>query len=152
MPTTVRPLSEYLAALVDPRKTKGLRHTFVAILCLCVVAMRCGAKTPKAIANWWKNRPEPKPFLERLGFTRLYGPGKSTLYGVLALVTVEAFITQVNRWLAENFPELFTTDPNALDGVSVDGKTLRGSRKPGAVNTHLLSAFSHRLVPSHNWA
>lgn len=145
MPTTVRPLSEYLTDLVDPRKAKGLRHTLVAILCLCVVAMLCGAKTPKAIANWWKNRPDPKLFLERLRFTQPYGPGKSTLYRVLALVTVEAFIRQVNRWLAENFSQLFPAEPNALDGVSVDGKTLRGSRKQGAVNTHLLSAFSHRL-------
>jgi predicted transposase YbfD/YdcC len=145
MPTTVRPLAEYLTALVDPRKPKGLRHQLVAILCLCVVAMLCGAKTPKAIAQWWKNRPDPKLFLERLGFTHAYGPGKSTLYRVLALVTVEAFITQVNCWLAENFPQLFTAEPNTLDGVSIDGKTLRGSRKQGAVNTHLLSAFSHRL-------
>ena len=52
MSTTVRPLSEYPTDLIDPRKDKGLRHTLVALLCLCVVAMLCGAKTPKAMANW----------------------------------------------------------------------------------------------------
>jgi len=67
MPTTVCRLPEYLGDLVDPRQPKGLRHTLAAILCLCVVAMLCGAKTPKAIANWWKNRPELTSFLERLG-------------------------------------------------------------------------------------
>ena len=145
MSTTVRPLPEYLTDLVDPRKAKGLRHTLIPILCLCVAAMLCGAKTPKAMANWWKNRPDPKPFLERLGFSHAYGPGKSTLYRVLALVTVEAFITQINRWLADTFPESFTADLNPLEGISIDGKALRGSRKQGAVNTHLLSAFSQRL-------
>jgi predicted transposase YbfD/YdcC len=145
MPTTIRPLSEYLAEIVDPRLAKGLRHALVAILCLCVVAMMCGAKTPKAMANWLKNRPNPKPFLERLGFTKPYGPGKSTLYRVLALITVEVFIAQVNRWLEDNFPPSPPADPDDLEGVSVDGKTLRGSRKQSANKTHLLSAFSHRL-------
>jgi hypothetical protein len=93
------------------------------------------------MANWWKNRPDPKPFLERLGFRHPYGPGKSTLYRVLALVTAEAFISQINRWLADAFPQMFTADPNALQGISVDGKALRVSHKQGAVNTHLLLNF-----------
>jgi hypothetical protein len=104
MPKTIRPLPEYFVEIVDPRLPKGLRHALVAILCLCVVALMCGAKTPKAMANWLKNRPDPKPFLERLGFTKPYGPSKSTLYRVLALVTVESFITQVSCWLDDNFP------------------------------------------------
>jgi predicted transposase YbfD/YdcC len=32
-----------------------------------------------------------------------------------------------------------------LEGVAVDGKSLRGSRKMGAVDAHLLSAFSQRI-------
>lgn len=145
MPKTIRPLSEYFVEIVDPRLPKGLRHGLIAILCLCVVALMCGAKTPKAMANWLKNRPDPKPFLERLGFAKPYGPSKSTLYRVLALVTVEVFITQVNRWLDDNFAPTPSADPSDLEGISVDGKTLRGSRKQGAHQTHLLSAFSHRL-------
>jgi predicted transposase YbfD/YdcC len=145
MPKTIRPLPEYFVAIVDPRLPKGLRHALVAILCLCVVAMMCGAKTPKAMARWLKNRPDPKPFLERLGFTKPYGPGKSTLYRVLALITVEVFIAQVNHWLEDNFPPSAPADPGTLEGVSVDGKTVCGSRKQGANHTHLLSAFSHRL-------
>jgi hypothetical protein len=85
----VRPLAERLAEIPDPRKPKGTRHALTAILCLCVVAMMAGAKTPKAIANWWKNRQGLGAFLERLGFTKGYGPSQSTLYRVLSLVPVE---------------------------------------------------------------
>ena len=51
MPKTIRPLPEYFVEIVDPRLPKGLRHALVAILCLCVVAMMCGAKTPTAMAR-----------------------------------------------------------------------------------------------------
>jgi len=137
----IRPLSEYLGELTDPRKAKGLRHPLVTILCLCVVAMMSGAKTAKSIANWIKYRPE---LLARLGFTKPYGPGKSTLYRVLSLITVETFIACVERWLEENLDPLIASD-STDDVVSMDGKTLRGSRKQGATGSHLLSAFSRRL-------
>ena len=35
--------------------------------------------------------------------------------------------------------------PGAVEGIALDGKTLRGSRKQGAPAVHLLSAVSHRL-------
>jgi predicted transposase YbfD/YdcC len=63
----------------------------------------------------------------------------------LALVTVESFITQVSCWLDDNFPPVPPVGSDELVGVAVDGKTLRGSRKQGAHQTHLLSVFSHRL-------
>ena len=124
---------------------RTLASAVVTAAALGGCAMMCGAKTPTAMARWLKNRPAPKLFLERLGFTKPYGPGKSTLYRVLALITVEAFIAQVNHWLEDNFPPSALADPGTLEGVSVDGKTVRGSRKQGANHTHLLSAFSHRL-------
>ncbi len=141
MTHSVRPLSEYLEELTDPRKARGLRHPLTPLLSLCVVAMMCGAKTPKAVANWIKYRPE---LLARLGFNKSYGPSKSTLYRMLALVSVEDFIACVERWLEENLDPLLQSD-TAEDLISLDGKTLRGSCKQGAAVSHLLSAFSQRL-------
>jgi hypothetical protein len=140
-----RPLIERLAEISDLRKAKGKRHALPAILSLCVVAMMGGAKTPKAMANWWRNRAGLGPFLERLGFSQTYGPSKSTLYRVLSRVCIQEFEAQVSQWLEENWGHLLQSKEAELDGVAMDGKTLRGSRKRGARHTHLLAALSHRL-------
>jgi predicted transposase YbfD/YdcC len=145
MKPKARPLIERLAEISDLRKAKGKRHPLAAILSLCLVAMMAGAKTPKAMANWWRNREDLGPFRERLGFTPAYGPSKSTLYRVLSGVGVEEFEAQVSQWLEENWGHLLQSKADELDGVAMDGKTLRGSRKRGAINVHLLAALSHRL-------
>lgn len=144
MTKTVRPLVEYLAEVGDPRKAKGLRHPLVAILCLCCVALMSGAKNPRAIANWWKVRKDMGPLLQRLGFTRSYGPSKSTLYRVLSLVPIEFLEAKLQQWAEENLSHVPAAS-GELEGIAVDGKTLRGSRKQGAKATHMLSALSHRL-------
>ena len=144
MTKTVRPLVEYLAEVGDPRKAKGLRHPLVAILCLCCVALMSGAKNPRAIANWWKNRKDMGPLLQRLGFTRSYGPSKSTLYRVLSLVPSELLEAKLQQWAEENLDHVPAAS-GELEGIAMDGKTLRGSRKQGAEATHMLSALSHRL-------
>jgi predicted transposase YbfD/YdcC len=103
-----------------------------------------GAKNPKAIANWWKHRQDLGPFLQRLGFTKPYGPSQSTLYLVLGLVPIETLEAKLNQWSEENLADIPPVN-GELEGVAIDGKTLRGSRKQGANHAHLLSAFSHRL-------
>jgi hypothetical protein len=50
-----RPLIEVLAEVQDPRKARGKRHPFAAILALAVVATLCGAKGYSAIAAWGRN-------------------------------------------------------------------------------------------------
>ena len=57
----IKPLSAYWGQIEDSRKAKGLRHPLGAVLNLCSVALMAGAKTPKGIATYWKNRqPEPE--------------------------------------------------------------------------------------------
>ena len=36
-------------------------------------------------------------------------------------------------------------EDDALEGMALDGKILRGSRQQGASHTHVLAALSHRL-------
>jgi predicted transposase YbfD/YdcC len=144
MSVTIRPVAYYLAKISDPRKAKGLRHPLAAILSLCCVALMAGATNPKAIASWWKNRSDLGPFLERLGFTKSYGPSKSTLYRVLALVPILALEAVLSEWAEDNMIDRPPAD-DQLEGAAMDGKTLRGSLRQGAEQTHLLSVLSHRL-------
>lgn len=51
---------------------------------------------------------------------------------------------KLGQW-AQNVLASFPAVAEQSEGVSVDGKTLRGSAKMGAPGAHLLSAFSHRL-------
>lgn len=145
MEVKISPLSDYFAEVVEPRKAKGLRHPLVALLNLCCVALMSGAKTPKAIANWWRNRQDCPELLQRLGFTQAYGPSQSTIYAVLALVTVALFEAKINQWLEDNFDRLPSLPAGELEGMAIDGKKLRQSHQQGAVISHLLSVLSHRL-------
>jgi predicted transposase YbfD/YdcC len=88
---------------------------------------------------------DQEPLLARRGFKKPYGPGKSTLYRVLSVVPVEVLVVTVSRWAEENLGCCVPLADGELEGVSLDGKTLRGSRKQGAAASHLLSALSHRL-------
>jgi predicted transposase YbfD/YdcC len=141
----IRPLVEILAEIPDSREAKGKRHALCAILSLCVVAMLAGAKNPKAMAKWWQNRAGLDTLLEQLGFDRGYGPSQSTLYRVLALIDVKEFEVRVSQWVDEIMTDLLPVAEDELEGIAIDGKTLRGSHKQGASGTHLLGALSHRL-------
>lgn len=145
MSHTIRPLSEYLAKIVDIRKAKGLRHPLTAILRLCCAALLSGAKNPTAIAQWWENRRDQANVLKRLGFTQPYGPSKSTLYRVLGQVGFESLTREVSQWAEANVSQGVPLPADELEAVALDGKTLCGSQQRGAADPHLLSAVSHRL-------
>ncbi len=150
MSTIVPPLAARFAAIPDPRHTQGRRHPLVAILLLACVAMLAGARGQSGIADWAKNYGEP--WRVRLGFTHPKGPSQSTLQRVFARISLATLEVQLARWAQELFHALptdqETTDPTApapLDGVAMDGKTLRMSARCGASDAHLLSLCSHRL-------
>ena len=145
MSQEIRPLSSYFSRIVDSRKAKGLRHPLQAILNLCCVALMAGAKSPKAIAAYWKNRQGQGELLNRLGFSKSYGPSQSTLYEVLSQVLVTELEGAITAWLTDNFAYLSDEPTPELAGIAIDGKSLKGSRKQGASVSHLLSALSHRL-------
>jgi len=95
-----------------------------------------------AIAAW--GRDYGRPWLRRLGFTRAYGPSQPALHRRFAGVAYPAVEAALGRW-AEQVLRAFPPAPGTPEGGALDGKTLRGSRKRGASDAHLLAALSHRL-------
>lgn len=142
MAADVRPLVAVLAAVPDPRNRRGRRHPLAAILALSCAATLCGARSYSAIAEW--GRDAGAAFAEALGFTRQTTPCAATFFLLFRRLDWDAFERVLAGW-AEAVLAATPVQEGRLEGIAIDGKTLRGSRKQGAVAVHLLSAVSHRL-------
>jgi predicted transposase YbfD/YdcC len=135
-------LVDELARVPDVRKARGKRHPLEAMLALACVALLCGYQTPLAISEWACNY--GLEHLCRFGFTRQHPPGQATWYRVLGSIDWRALERILSEWVERI---LASVDCGSeWEGVALDGKTLRGSKKQGAKDVHLLSALSHRLA------
>jgi len=134
-------LYEELQQVPDSRDDQGKRHPLVSMLALACVALLCGYQNPNAISQWVDNY--GKQYLKRFRFTRDDPPGKATWYRVLGSIDWTALEACVTRWAGQVLEVLEAH--SKLQGVAIDGKTLRGSKKQGADETHLLSAMAHQL-------
>ncbi len=141
-----RPLLEVLAEIPDFRAAQGQRHPLSAILALGCCAALCGYRSYSAMAEWGRNY--GGRLVRALGFTRAQTPCAATLHTVFRQLAVTEFEARLGAWAESWLGTEADTEgvpDTALEGVAVDGKTLRGSRQQGAAGTHLLSALSHRL-------
>src|SRR4051812_41646474 len=137
-----RPLRAVLAEIPECRAARGKRHPLPAILALLCVAALCGYRSYSAAAEW--ARVYPEELVRALGFTRSRPPCAATLCGVVRRLDRERVEAALAAWAEEVLGSL----PPARgedEAVALDGKTLRGSRRQGAPDVHLLSALSHRL-------
>ena len=134
-------LYEELRQVPDSRDDQGKRHPLASMLALACVALLCGYQNTHAISQWVDNY--GKQYLKRFGFTRDDPPGQATWYRVLGSINWSILEVRVTRW-ARRVLEVLEAN-STLQGVAIDGKTLRGSKKQGADETHLLSAVAHQL-------
>lgn len=138
----VPPLMEILAEIPDTRQGQGLRHPLAGMLNLASVATLCGYQNPNAIAEWGRNY--GKEYEVELGFEEHGYPSTATWYRVLGGIDVGQLEAKVTRWIEKILSGLKETGGGML-GVSIDGKTLRGSKRQGAKNSHLLSAYVQEI-------
>ena len=137
---TVPPLIEILAEIPDKRESQGKRHSLAGMLALGCVATLCGYKNPNAIAEWGRNYGDQ--YAKALGFDRYGYPATSSWYRILGMVDVEAVESVLTRWCEQVLAALTS---QKRPGVRIDGKTLRGSKRQGAANSHLLAAYVHEI-------
>jgi DDE_Tnp_1-associated len=131
-----------LAEVPDPRGRRGKRHPLPAILALAVAATLCGAKSYAAIAEWGRNY--GPAFAQALGFTRLKTPCAACLFLLFRRLDRAALEAVLARW-AEAALAALPPQEGELEALAIDGKTVRGAKKQGALEVHLLSVLSHRL-------
>lgn len=136
MPTVAgSPLLTALAQVPDFRQSQGLRHPLVAVLALAVVAVLCGARSLTAISQW--GREHSQEVLTALGFTHFPGPCVATLHRIFSRLDVGVLEQILTAWLQSWL--------RSRGGLSLDGKTLRGSGADGAPPVQLLAAFGQTL-------
>jgi hypothetical protein len=132
-------LLEALADVPDPRSRHGRRHPLHALLALTVLAMLRGCKGPTAIAQF--GRDHGTDLAHALGFRRSKTPAPSCLSDLYRALDANAFEAALSRWIAARLPApAANADPQP---VSLDGKTLRGSRDGDTPGQHLVSAYAH---------
>ena len=142
MATTVRPLIAALAEVREVRDRHGRRHPLTAMLARACAAMLCGYRSYSAMAEWGRNY--DRALVEALGFTHAPSPCAATFFLLFRKLDRLQFEAVLGAWAQEVLAATIPASDDR-DGMALDGKTLRGSRKQGAPGAHLLSAVSHRL-------
>jgi predicted transposase YbfD/YdcC len=142
MTERIAPLAAILAQVPDPRKSRGRQYPWLPLLLLVVVGLLCGANSQRALARWGHNASRAR--LRRLGFMGPHSPSQPTLHRLLRDIDVHQVEALLGSWLQQVRASWRRSTKRWIDGIAVDGKTLRGARRLGAADTHLLGACGHR--------
>jgi DDE_Tnp_1-associated/Transposase DDE domain len=130
-----------LSEVPDPRSRHGLIHPLSAILALTVLAMLRGCKGPVAIAQF--GRDYGPALAHALGFRRGKTPAASCLSELFSRLDAVAFEAALSRWIRSRTPAVAEVQgPTEKQPVSLDGKTLRGSRDGDVPGQHLVAAYA----------
>ena len=135
-------LVDVLKHLPDPRKRKGRRHRFLTLLCLIVAALASAHRTPRAIARWIHSHREELFALLPASVSRL--PSEATIRRALARLDVAVLEQALTlfRPPASSPADAAAGSPDALQGVALDGKAIRGVGRDGHP-THLVALVQH---------
>jgi hypothetical protein len=126
-------LIETLASIPDPRNRRGRRYPLPALLALLTLGILLGRRS---LASWRRlHRDYGDALLFALGFPRACLPSKSTLSRLLRRLDPHAVEQALALWIAHRLPP-------GVDRLSLDGKTLCGSRDGELPGQHLVAAYA----------
>jgi predicted transposase YbfD/YdcC len=141
-------LLQALAAVPDPRKRRGRRHSLPSILLIAISAVLAGARSYAAIGDW---AAITRPALGVCGRP----PHTATIRRVLIAIDPVAVERALTVWaIACRNAGRAAAEHRSLPGnqrrtvYAVDGKTLRGARRAQGGSTALVCVLEHasRLV------
>jgi hypothetical protein len=129
-------LTEALADVPDPRSAHGRIHPLPAVLGLVVLGLLMGRNSLAGIARL--GRLYGAPLAHALGFRRGKTPTKSSLSILLRALDAQALEGALTRWVRARLP----AEP---DQLSLDGKTLKGSRDGVLPGHHLVAMYAPQV-------
>ena len=128
-----------LSAVPDPRSPRGLRYPLAGLLSVAVCAVMAGASSVTAIADWLHDLDDIAR--ARLGFLGKV-PATTTMWRLLIRLDADLLSTILASWLrTRTRPADKPRRPRYRQVIAVDGKTVRGARRPDGTQVHLLSAL-----------
>ena len=123
----MRSLRDVLMELDDPRQSQGRRYRQIQVLLVVVLALLCGANSLRQMAAWSQNM--DYRLYRRLGLRRLQRPAYGAIRGVLLGIDAEQLAEKLRQWIEELVAVIEPVHPEWVEGISFDGKFLRGSGK-----------------------
>lgn len=123
--------------LVDVRQEKKIRHSLLDIVIITIVAVMCGCTDWEEVAEFGRARLDVlKNYLKLPNGI----PSHDTFRRVMGLVDPKRLGECYQMWVEAILPEARRDG----DIISLDGKTVCGSGKPGFKPIHVVSAWSAR--------
>ena len=141
-------LAEVLDRIPDRRHRRGRRYRLGPVLALCLVAVLGGARSLAQVCRW-AHAADPGIWAA-LGYPAVGGrvrlPVATTLGRILATVDGDSLDDAVGSYLAALTAGGEGRCANERPGLAVDGKTVRGARRPDRTRPHLVAAATHQGV------
>lgn len=143
--------------LVDPRFPRGIRHSMASVLTIAVFAALAGAKNFREAGDRAKELPRDLLAAAcartnpRTGLSE--PPSSATISRVVKDIDADHADARVGAWLSQCVAAHRTRNPEKwempdglewLDGLAIDGKTVRNSAVPDGINVKLFSALLHQ--------
>ena len=136
MAQSIPSLAAVVAALPDPRAARGRRHPWRSLLLLVTLGLLRGSDSQRALARFGHHL--GRSWLRRLGFRQ--APRQPTLHRLLCTVDVAHVAALLATWLPQVQAAWQQGTAAWVEGIAIDGKRLRGARRLGAADVHLLTA------------
>jgi hypothetical protein len=124
----------------DWRAAQGKRYSLGTVLAVAFLAILSGENSLQGIARWVEEQRWSLGKALHLKGHRV--PSYETIRTVMRDLDIVAFEGRLQRWATRVAAAYQVKE---WPGLSVDGKTLRGSRDGEHAAIHLLSAFRHEL-------
>src|ERR1019366_5185697 len=141
------------AALPDPRKRRGRRHSLPCVLALVVMAMLHGKTKLADVTAWIAN--VDQEMLAAAGSRagrdgRRQAPCPKTVTRLLGMLGAQALADAVACYLAAALPAVPVTFPVSgpvqQPSLACDGRAVRGAVRPDGTSPFLLSAAVNGIV------
>jgi predicted transposase YbfD/YdcC len=137
-------LVDALAQVPDPRAARGVRHGVLSVLLISACPVLAGARSHAAIAEHAHDA--GRDVLDRLSMGAIV-PHESTIRRVLQQLDPAALDAALRSWTLARLDAQAPDQPRprrpreSRRVLAVDGKTVRGARRPDGTRAHLVAVF-----------